>query len=410
MPRFFRLLILLPAFALLSCEDELSSLGNEHFPDPATVVSQAFDLGGADTALATFRSYSNALLELSTSNYNSNYSATTLFVGRTATADPEVWSVLRFPVLSADTLSRVTSVRLVLSVVPFVYGASDTKASFDVYIEGGSKVTQATTSLTRADLSGTAFASFDATLPDSALHSVVLELDSSIRSQLGAVSLAFVVVPRATMTNVRAFGSSESVDKRFHPRLEYSYRQDTAIKTTSVTPSMDYSIVSRPQVTSDLVVSGGINQRTRIRFALEKLTSLHQNPFATINDATLTLRLDPSRSSLLNTRDTLAPAIVLLESARETDTIGNLLTWGERDKSDPTLYRFQVREMLEHWLRNPTQNFGFELRAGSVMRSFGTQRASTEDYSLNRRVFFGPTGADPAQRPHLHITYSTLAQ
>lgn len=396
--------------SLSSCEDELTSIGAPYFGDTVDVKTITTTLGPGDETLVSFRSYSSTPIDLGGLRYNPTFSATSLFVGSAENGAVESWAVLRFPAINADTLARASGFKLLLKVVPFTHGEATTDVDLNVYVEGARKITNSTLSLTQADLSTNAFATVKSQVPDTARHLLSIPLDSTIRTQLSAASLAFVVTPGSTMKNVRGFAAAELTDAQFRPVLEYTFASDTGARVVRLTPILDYSIIRRTEqpVANTHFIAGGTNDRLHITMNLADTSRIRPNVFATINNAILTLTLDPTRSSVgMNRRDTAGPAIIIRRSPNDIDTSSTLIAFGEQDNTNPNVYRFQLRDMMEYWLRFPAFNFGFDLRGAYVLRNFGVREALTDDYSVNRWTFYGPQAAE-ADRPKLHITYSTL--
>jgi hypothetical protein len=399
-------LLLLTALGLSACEDEVSNIGAPYFNDTIGIITDTFNFGGAPNGIA-ISGYSLPAVPTAKLTYNGTAGSGTLFMGKAEGGALEAWPVLKFPVLPEDTMSKVTSVKLLLKTVPYVHGEQGALLEdLKVYVEGAGKVNEATTALTLADLSPNPFGSFSEIRADSSGLSVDITLDTSIRTQLRAASTSLVIVP-GNMTNVRAFGSADVSDAKFHPQLEFTYMDGTTEKKTYRKPSLDMTIVKRVNTTAadQLFIAGGTNDRLAFSVVLD---SLHVERFASINTATLRMKLDPTKSSLgQNLRDSTGPAIILKSTASQSDTATALIAFGVRTKADPTIYEFQLRDVIETWLDEPSSNFGFELRGGYAARTVGGNIIYTEDYSLNRWTFFGPSSAE-ADRPTLIITSSSL--
>lgn len=406
LPVYLFALLLLTALGLSACEDEISNIGAPYFKDTIGITTDTFHLNSATPGIA-ISTYGLPAIPTSKLTYNSNAGSGTLFIGRAEAGALEAWSVLKFPVLQEDTMKNVTSVKLILKVIPYRHGDQTTLAEdFKVYVEGAGKINEATTSLTLADLSANPFGQFSGDLLDSTSITCEIVLDTAIRTQLRAGSTSLVMVPGA-MTNIRAFGSADVSDAKFHPQLEFTYLDGTTEKKTYRKPLLDMSLIKRvnSQSADQLLIAGGTNDRVLLTM---KVDSLDVDRFASINNATLRLKLDPTHSSLgLNPRDTTGPAIIFKNTASQSDTSITLIGFGAKSKYDPNIWEFQLRDVIESWLDNPTHNFGFELRAGYAGRNAGGNVIYTEDYTLNRWAFYGPNSA-VADRPMLIITSSSL--
>lgn len=399
-------LLLLTALGLSACEDEVSTIGAPYFSDTIGIRTDTVTLSPSTSGI-TVSNYGLPVIPTSTLPFNATAGSGTLFFGKAEAGAVEAWSVLKFPVLRDDTLSKVTSVKLILKVIPYRHGDQSTLAEdLKVYVEGAGKITEATTSLALNDLSPNPFGHFMGEQKDTTGLSIEITLDSAIRTQLSAASTSLVLVPGA-MSNIRAVGSVDVADAQFHPQLEYTYLDGTTEKKTYRKPLLDMTIVKRvnSQPADELLIAGGTNDR--VLFTMDP-DALHIDRFAAINTALLRMKLDPTHSSIgQNVRDTAGPAIIFKNTASQSDTSVTLIAFGIRSKTDPNIYEFQLRDVIETWLADPTSNFGFELRAGYAIRKAGGNLIITEDYSLNRWAFYGPSSA-PADRPQLFITSSSL--
>jgi hypothetical protein len=405
MQKLFLPLLLLVMLGLNACEDEVSNIGAPYFSDTIGITSDTFNISSSTSGI-TVSGYSLPAVPTSKLTYNATAGSGTLFLGKAESGALEAWPVLKFPVIG-DTMNSVTAVRLLLKVVPYLHGEQSVLTEdFKVYVEGSGKISENTISLSLADLSANPFATFNGPVTDSSMIEVNITLDTAIKTQLRAAATSIVIVPGA-MSNVRAFGSSDISDAKFHPQLEFTYLDGTTEKKTYRTPSLDMTIVKRVNNHSadQLFIAGGTNDRVLLSV---KPDSLNIDRFASINTATLRLKLDPTRSSVgQNVRDTLGPAIVFKGSSSQSDTAVTLFAYGVKSKTDPNVYEFQLRDVIETWLDRPSTNFGFELRGGFAARTVGGNVIYTEDYSLNRWTFFGPNSAE-ADRPSLFITSSNL--
>ena len=405
MQRLFLPLLFLLALGLASCEDEVSNIGAPYFSDTIGVRTDSVVIDGSSRGIS-LANYSLPAIPTNQLTYNATAASGTLFLGKAENGALEAWPVLRFPVLQTDTLDRVKSVTLQVKVVPYMHGARVISTDFAVYVEGAGKINEATTSLTTGDLSANSFGVHSADLPDSSGWVVNITLDSAIRTQLRAASTSLVIVP-GTMTNVRAFGSTDLTDAKFHPQLEFTYTDGSEEKKTYRKPNLDMTIVKRTNThaADQLFIAGGSNDRVVINFLPD---SMQIDRFSAINTAILRLKLDPAHSSIgLNARDTLGPAVVFKNLQPQADTGAAFISLGVKSSVAPDTWDFEIRDVIELWLDDPSTNFGFELRAGYATRTIGGNLIITEDYTLNRWAFFGPSSA-PADRPQLIITSSSL--
>jgi hypothetical protein len=397
------LFLLLCACALASCADKISSLGAPYYQDTIQFKTVTLDSG-----LMGFAHVQDTFVTALGQTKNLTLESPVMIVGRvvSGTENVESWGVLKFPII-ADTLrSKAIAVRLLLKDVVFRYGdLTNSKVDFQVYEEGAGKVSDSLRSLALTDLSPKPIGTFTGDFGDTANNTLAIPLDSSILSQLGATSFAFVVTPGATMTTARGFGTMENGDANAKPQLEYTIRV-TPDSTTTVTvqSNLDLHIVKDASTTppNEFTVRGSSGQRERITFNLARPTdSLQLSRYSTINSAFLVLHLDNANSGF--NADSGGPVAV-----RVTPTGDTLHAFPIRDSTDRSIVRYQVRSAIEYWLHDPAQNFGLELRAGFAYRSFQTQFIGVEDYVLDRWTFYGQDSPDPSKRPQLILTYSRL--
>jgi len=163
---------------------------------------------------------------------------------------------------------------------------------------------------------------------------------------------------------------------------------------------------------NEFTLRGGTGAREHITFNLmrpgdtAKLTQ-----FTTVNNADLILFEDQANSRQSDlTIDTAGPAIVQITGVGDTAT--SLVGFGWRDTVNGNVrVHFQIRGLIENWLRSPVNNFGLDLRSGYVTRLIpgpGGVNIGVEDNTLNRWTFYGPNYPDATKHPQLILTYSNL--
>jgi len=395
------LFLLLCTFALASCEDKISSLGAPYYAD----TIQFRTVTRSDSTFFTMRHVQDTFVSANGVTKNLTSASPIMFVGRvnSGTENVESWGLLKFPLL-ADTLRpKVVGMRMILKDDVFKYGDPTTKVDFKVYEEGGGKVSDSLRSLSLADLSANPIGAFTGDLADTVHSTLDIPLDTSLISQLGASSLAFVVTPGATMTNVRGFGTSDHSDVNSRPQLEFTIRVSPDSTTTVVlNPTTDLSLVKDASTTpaGAFTVRGSAGTREFVKFNLAT-DSAGLNRFVTVNSAQYVLHLDPA-----NTR--LGTDSIQLVIVHITPTDDTLEAIGVRDTKDPNTIRFEMRNIIEYFVRNPEVNYGFEIRAGFFYRTFAGKYIPVEDNTLNRWTIYGLDYSDPALRPQFILSYSKL--
>ncbi len=400
---------------LSSCTDKISTIGAAYYPDSVEFRTSV----RTDTSFMKFASIARPSVPASDTSYNLTYASPMMIIGRVATAaeNLESWGVLQFMPLSSDTLSRVVGIRLLLKDIPYKFGdTSSNRVDFQVYESAGSgKLSYSTTQLQKSDLSNSPIGSIQKDgFIDSSDNLLAITIDTSIKKDLLATTFAFVVTPGTTMINARGFGTSENVlaDANSVPQLEYTIKTDTGILVITRTPALDMHIIKDQSTTppNEFTLRGGTGLRELLTFNLSRPSDTAElSAFSTINSAVLVLQMDPNNSSHSNlSLDTSGPSVV--ELSNSNDTGGTLWAVGYRDHPGDLTIRFQLRTLIEYWLRNPTLNLGLELRSGFVRRTFATSYVGVEDNTLNRWTFYGSDFSDPAKRPQLILSYSKLSK
>jgi hypothetical protein len=407
-------LLVLGSLAVAGCKESISNIGGPFFPDK---ISQK-TLTLSDTNVLKLSNFVRTTVQSPVHSYNVNSFGTTLFVGKVkdaaASEDLQVWSLLRFQSITADTLANVDSIRLQLRLIAYRYGdPSSTHVDVSVYAETKQKVNDSTSSLLLSDLNPTPLGSFVGDISSDSTPTISIKLDTALYKKLDLSTVAFVVVPN-TMTTVRGFGASETGTTGFAPSMEYNVHQPSASELVTTRPAVfDYHLVQDASTvpSGEFSLRGSASRRELVAVALSTLNNASDSisGFSTVNSAVLVLKLDPARTRhSANAGDTLGPAIVQLYAPSSSDSLGLLVAYGTADRADPTIYRFQIRTLIEQWLRFPDKNFGFEVRAGYVLRGFGTRLDTVDDFTLNRFTFFGSDATDTTKRPSLILTYSIL--
>ena len=413
--KYFRICIpLLVIASIVGCKDETSTIGSAYFPDTVQFQTSI----RSDTGFIKLTSIARPVVTVSGQPFNITWASPMMIVGRVADANEQLesWGLLQFsPVNSDDTLAHTVGVRLLLKDVPYKYGdTTNSHIDFQVYFENkgsNSKISDSTTQLSKSDLSANPVGTFAGDFLDVKDSILAIPLDSAtIMPQLSAASLRFIVTPGPTMTNARGFGTTENTaDVNSIPELEYTVKYGDTTTIIYRTPVLDFHLVHDMSVTPphEFTLRGSLGVRDSIYLNLTRLSD-SLNTFTTVNNAVLVLHVDPNNTRRSNNvADTAGPNIVQNTAISDSTVFeGN----GYRDPSDPTIYRFQVRALLEYWLRNPTLNFGFELWSGYSFRTFitNTNAVAVEDNTLNRWTFYGQDYPDSTKRPQIVLSYSKL--
>jgi len=398
------------AFLTSGCKDNISSLGLQYFPD--TVVSRTSVR--TDSSFMQFADTLRPSVFANGVNYNLTIASPVMFIGNVAMGNQNLTSsgVLKFRTLAQDSIALVTKVRLLLRDQLYKYGdtSSNNSSMLSLQVVPNFSITDSTTVLPPL---GAAVASIDTAFPDDSDALLAIPLDTSVISNLSASSLSFVVTPGATMTNCRAFGTADNADTGSQPKLELTLSNGSVVylSTLSAAGGFDMYIVKDMSLTptGEFTVQGGIGKRERVMLNLTRPNDTAQlTTFTSVNSATLVLHLDPDNTRLSNRpfdNGTTGPSVVRLST---NDSGAVLDAFGYPTDTTHTVYKFQVRGLVEYWLRNPSTNLGFELRAGAQSRSIGSEAIPVEDNILNRWTFYGPHCADTSKRPELILSYSKL--
>jgi hypothetical protein len=411
--RLAALLLALSALTLASCEEKVSTLAGPFYSDTVQFNTTVRN----DVGFMQLRSVAVPKLTVGGISHNITIYSPLMLVGRVATQyeNMESWGVLQFPVLADTTFAKVISARLLLRDQTFKYGDTTTTPNrIDLQLYEYSPVSgtllDSTTTLAKSQLKAVPAGIFQADFADVNDSTLALPIDASLLPDLKSASLAMIVAPGSTMTTVRGFGTMDASDTNAHPALEYTLRDSTKI---IVRPTADFHIVSDNSPALDageFSLRGSQGMRVFDTMSLTRPTDTAQlSRFSTINNAELVLKFDPlrSRHSTLAI-DTVGPAIVRLTALDDTGAVLPFPSNGYYNASDTT-YHFQVRGIVEYWLRNPGLNFGMELRSGFIYRTFASGSViGVEDNTVNRWTFYGQNAADPAKRPKLILSYSRL--
>jgi hypothetical protein len=407
------------------CSDNITTLGAQYFTD--TIANKT-----SIRSDAAFIQFADTLRPFVTANgipYTLTDSTTLMIIGKVSVNNEnlESWGFLQFPPLTSATDSTIIGVRLLLKDQVYKYGDTTSATSSDIHFQvygvygpvSDVMDSFSVTELTNLMSTGKAVpvGAIDTTFPDSTDRVLAITLTSAAFPLLAQSFNAFVITPttpKASMTNARGFGTIHSYgDVNSVPQIEYYYSNGDS---SFVYPTLDFHIVHDMTVTpqNEFTLRGSTGKREKIflNLAIPKdTTDMQLDQFTTVNNATLVLHLDAANSSHSNNSgDTIGPDVVqlgLVDSANHYDGNGYL------DPSDPTrtTYRFQLRGVVQNWLRYPTQNFGFELSSGYSTRSFDAaapESIGVEDNTLNRWTFFGPGYSDSTKRPYFILSYSKL--
>ena len=406
---FFLAAGLVLAGVLAGCQDRISALGAPFYTDTVGIRTVVRN----DAGFMQFADTIHPLVNVNGVDVALTDSTTLMLIGQVNIGNENLssWGVIQFPPLSPDTQAMVTGIRLLLKDFAYKYGdTASSFVSFRVWTTHNT-VFDSTTSLSMSDLSPMPVNSTDTIFGDTTDHTLPLPLDTTAVKPLLTESLnAFVITPGPNMTNVRAFGTLHNYfnDANSIPELQLILNNGDTIYRY---PTLDFHLVKDNSITpaGEFTLRASTGRRERINLNLTRPTdTVHLDPFTTINNATLVLHLDPTNTRLASlVGDTVGPNIVmlgLLDSADHPEGNGLL------DLSDPThtTYRFQVRALVENWLRNPSQNLGFELRSEFAYRTIGGELIGVEDNTLNRWTFYGPNCSDSSKRPYFILSYSKL--
>lgn len=401
------------ALTLSSCEDKVSTLGAPFYSDTVQFKTTVRN----DLGFMKMRSVSSPKISVGGVAHNITIYSPIMFIGRVATQyeNMESWGVLQFPLLADTTFAKVVSARLLIRDQNYKYGdttVTPNRIDFQLfeYSPVSGTLLDSTTVLSKSQLIAVPAGVFQGDFADVSDSVLALPIDASMLSDLKAASLALVIAPGNTMTTVRTFGTMQNTDTNARPSLEYTLRDSSKVV---VRATVDFHVVSdmSPAVPSDeFSLRGSLADRVFDTLALTRPSDSAQlTRFSTINNAELVLKFDPLRSRHSTLAfDTTGPAIVRLTASNDTGSVLPYPSNGYFVASDTT-YHFQVRSLVEYWLRNPGTNFGFELRSGYINRAFSaTDILGVEDNTINRWTFYGQNATDVTKRPKLILSYSRL--
>lgn len=406
------ILIAVFLFTLSSCEEKLSGIGYNFLRDTVAVKTTILSDAGIFTSSTVAKKDVNAQGVAFTLNYASPH----LFIGKVTGEDLESWIILKAP-LVLDTVGTLLSAYLELPMRnAFLYGETTTDSiSFSVYLETAGKVTNSTSTLTKADLSANPVGYGYASVKKDSLGTLKVALDPALIEPLThTASLAFVLVPNPSMKNIRSFASADAGDVVQYSKIHYSTVKNGDTTETNHKPEFDYHLV-----TDDAAVLPGTFRlrgaaAIRHRFTLDIRAIREQlalDPFATFNNALLQLQLEPSgTSSSIVPTDTIAAILAEIAAPQTNDSAVILRSYGFRDEITSNAYNFQIREVIEKALRNGLDSVILELRTGYALRLFTGVQVAVEDYHVNRWTFYDVSATDPTKRPKLLLTYSYLNQ
>jgi hypothetical protein len=397
--------------ALASCEESSSSIGLQYYSD---TVAYKTDTVGALSPVLTWTPTSQPKIVAGSRTFNLTWASPLMLVGRSkqGTEDVESWGVLRFLGVGSDTLSKTTAVRLLLHTIQFKYGldSANSNVDFQIYAQrGGGTITDSSTSINTTELTTTPVASFTGSLIDSTGTLVSIPLDSAEIPKLIATSYAFVIEPGPTMNHARGFATSDATSALV-PLIEYTVQTDTGIAKITRPASLDMHVVKdASQLTAgEFELRGSLGTRMHLDLDMRRIQdSLGLTRFSTVNSAVLELHADLANTRISNIQlDTAGPTIVRLTGT--TDSATAYYGAMTHDPARPDVYTITFGNLLELWLRDPSSYHGIDLRAGWNNRLFISTLAGVEDNTLNRWSFYGPNATDPAKRPRVFISHSTL--
>ena len=398
------------AASVAGCKDNISTLGAQYYTDTVGIHTSVRNDTGffhfTDTVhpAVTFNGVTVALTD----------STPAMIIGRVALGNDalESWGLIQFPSLTDSVAKMVSGIQLILKNEKFEYGdTTNTNVSFRVWTTYKT-VADSTTQISQSDLSAAAVGSIDTVFPNDSDNALPIALDTSaVKPVLTESFNAFVITPGTTMTNARRFGTIHNwVDSNSIPKLELILNNgDTILEE----PTLDFHLVHDMSITppGEFSIRGSTGQREHITFNLMRPSdSAHLDQFTSVNDALLVLHVDPANSRRSNIpADTFPPFAIKVGTTDATDSVYAI---GTKDPHDSTIYNFQIRGLVEQWLRYPSQNLGLELRVDFAQRNFGPSASSqligVEDNTINRWTFYGPNYSDTTKRPSLILSYSKL--
>lgn len=407
---FLFLAAALTATIVAGCKDNISTLGAQYFTDTVGIHTTVRN----DTGFFHFTDSIHPAVSFNGVSVALTDSTPAMIIGRVASGNDnlESWGLIQFPSLTDSLAHMVTGIQLVLKDERSEYGdTTNSNVSFRVWTTYKT-VFDSTTQLSQSQLSASPVGSIDTVFPDDSDAALPIMLDTAlVKPVLTEAFNAFVITPGLTMTNTRKFGTIHNwADSNSIPKLALLLNNGDTLYEK---PTLDFHLVHDMSITpvGEFSLRGSTGQREKITFNLASPTdSAHLDQFTSINDATLLLHFDPAyRTHSNKAGDVLAPFLVKLGTTDVTDT---LETIGVIDTAHSTC-SFQIRNLVEQWLRYPSQNLGLELRVDFAQRNFAATTSSpqligVEDNTINRWTFYGPNYSDSTKRPSLILSYSKL--
>ena len=396
--------------ALTSCKEEITDIGTSFLRDTVFTGSQTID------DLFTMSSRTKQAVYAQEKLFNLNFVSPYLFIGTVTDESLEAWPVLKVPFIP-DSLGTITNVELVLSMpFHFVYGPGGENIEFSVYLESKKLITEGTSSLTLTDLDPEPVATFQGSIKSDSVASIRIKLDSArVTPLLRTAGLSIVLVPNASMKNIRAFASKENGVAADNPHLSLTFTKsapDTTYTRDEV-PSYDFHLIADRSADQpdQFSIRGAVARRERITINIKDIRSRFAlDPYSTINSALLQFQL-VSRTSSIVPVDTATPVLVEISTPNTEDSAEYLAAYGTVDKTANNVYNFQIRGFIEQAIRRNQDSLVVELRTGfpvNPTRTINLESIGVEDYHLNRWTFYNVGAADLLKRPRLSITYSFL--
>ena len=353
-----------------------------------------------DTTIVADSSWSARLYIPMNSNVN--------LLGRTSEGYQAMSMVQFFNMPSRDTI-LVESATLTLTAVTW-YGDSSGSLSFDVHrIERGWNPGTITWDSVQAGFyeSAVGRGSYSAGAgPDT--QAIVVALDTAMvrqwfrRLATDAVpNYGVALVPRAGSTIVRGVGAMTIDSSSYWPTLRVIAvnAAGTVRDTSSFSGGIDTFVGSLDNLVQDpalLYLQSGVTYRSQVRFPVNGIPR-----GAIVNAARMELSFNEADSRLnrfVTERVVSAQLLVGgsdITSSSESEFTGS---YGRPGSEAPAVYSFDMRHLVQAWLRGP--NYGALLRTTTA----------SETRTLDRYVFHNERSSDPALRPRLHVTYSIQKQ
>jgi hypothetical protein len=414
----YTIILLTAGLAFAGCVDRISTLGLQYYTDTiATETSIRSD--------AAFMQFADTVRPFVTANgidFALTDSTTLMMIGKVNNPYGnndymESWGLLQFPSLIQDSVNMIVGVRLILKDGNCSYGdttsGNGSRVSFNVYGLTDGRDFDTVSSL--ASITPPPIGTIDTIFPDSTDRALEIPISLSVKNNLTSPFFNYIITPMSKMTNVRGFGTIHSYsDINSVPLIEYYLNNGDSVFDEPIQTDLHYVHEMSTPPPGEFTLRGSAGERERIMLTLanpKDTTDAQLSPLTTINNAVLVLHLDPTNSSHSNVSgDTIGPDIVqlgLVDSGGHYDGNGTI------DSSSPnnTTYRFQIRDIVQEWLRDSIPNLGFEIRAGYSSRSFyapAPYSIGVEDNTVNRWTFYGPNCSDMTKRPYFILSYSKL--